>query len=85
MHIDHLPLSPDTLVGPEGGGDVCSLKAGAGFVPEVKGPACLFARLEAQPFQPVCQLNYLATCFVYAIKPGSCIECGLPEGTGTRE
>lgn len=35
----------------------CSLKEGAGFVPEFRGPACLFARLEAQPFQPVCQLN----------------------------
>lgn len=65
--------------------EMCSLKEGAGFVPEVKGPACLFARLETQPFQPVCQLNCLVSCFVYAIKPGSCIQCRLPEGTGTTE
>lgn len=83
--MDHLPLSPDTLVGPGGVSDVCSLRASAGFVPEDGGPACLFARLEAQPFQPVCQLNYLATCLVYAINPSSCTECRLPEGTGTTE
>lgn len=82
---DHLPLSPVTSTGQEGGGDLCSLKEGAGFVPEVKGPACLFAKLEMQPFQPVCQLNCSATCFVYAIKPGSCLQCAVPEGTGSTE